>query len=251
MNDSLYFQLIKPDKSIEDFVVSFWCLKNVSDSKKDIVVLPDGSIDLIFTKSETEHFQPTLLGIGTLADYAQLTGNTKIFAISFKLLAAEYVFQNPIAQLLNHAENLSANFWDFNETDFSNLELFSKKASVKIQSLLPESIDERKLKLCSLIYESNGEISVKELAEKSYWSRQQINRYFNQQFGLSVKAYCNILRFRASFQHIKEGKLFPENNFADQSHFIKEVKKLSGVSPKELSKNSNERFIQFTTLNSK
>ncbi len=36
-----------------------------------------------------------------------------------------------------------------------------------------------------------------------------MNRYFNQEYGISLKTYCNILRFRASFRHIKEGKLYP------------------------------------------
>src|SRR6187551_2773962 len=103
-------------------------------------------------------------------------------------------------------------------------------------------------KLFDLIYSSNGSLPVKELSDKVFWSSRQINRYFNEQFGISLKAYCNILRFRASFSHIKDGKLFPHENFADQSHFIKEVKKLSGVSPKELKRNQNDRFIQFSTL---
>ena len=101
------------------------------------------------------------------------------------------------------------------------------------------------------IYSSNGEITVKELSEKVFWSSRQINRYFNQQFGLSLKTYCNILRFRSSFEHIKQGKLFPQQNFADQSHFIKEIKRLAGVLPKELRKNENDRFIQFSTLDPK
>ncbi|MCH5686581.1 AraC family transcriptional regulator [Niabella sp. W65] len=98
------------------------------------------------------------------------------------------------------------------------------------------------------MYSTKGDISVKALSEKVYWSSRQINRYFNDRFGLSVKNYCSILRFRASFEHIKEGKLFPQQNFADQSHFIREVKKRSGVSPKELKRNQNGRFIQFSAL---
>jgi AraC-like DNA-binding protein len=100
--------------------------------------------------------------------------------------------------------------------------------------LIKEKIDARKQKLFELIYDSAGSMTVKELSEKVYWTSRQINRYFNQQFGISLKAYCNILRFRASFGHIKEGRLFPEQNFSDQAHFIKEVRKLSGVAPREL-----------------
>jgi AraC-like DNA-binding protein len=89
---------------------------------------------------------------------------------------------------------------------------------------------------------------VKELSQKAYWSARQIGRYFNNYFGINLKAYCNILRFRASFTQIKEGKFFPEGDFADQPHFIKEVKKHSGVTPKVLNKNKNDRYIQFSLL---
>ena len=91
-------------------------------------------------------------------------------------------------------------------------------------------------------------MTVKELSEKVYWSSRQINRYFNQQFGISLKAYCNILRFGSSFKHISEGKLFPEQNFTDQNHFIKEIKRYAGVTPKELSKNKDGRFINIAAI---
>jgi AraC-like DNA-binding protein len=89
---------------------------------------------------------------------------------------------------------------------------------------------------------------VKELADKVFWSSRQINRYFNEQFGISLKAYCNILRFKNSLHHIKDGQLFPDLDFADQAHFIKEVKRFSGVVPKELFKNRNDRFILLSAL---
>jgi AraC-like DNA-binding protein len=91
-------------------------------------------------------------------------------------------------------------------------------------------------------------MTVKELSGKVYWSSRQINRYFNQRFGVSLKTYCNILRFGASFKHISEGKLFPEQNFTDQNHFIKEIRKYAGVTPKELSKNENGQFVNITAI---
>ena len=84
-----------------------------------------------------------------------------------------------------------------------------------------------------------------------FWSSRQINRYFNRIFGISLKAYCNIFRFKSSLNDIKNGELFPTLNFADQTHFIKEVKKMSGVTPKELSKNENDRFILLSSMSKK
>lgn len=248
MDNNLYFALVKPGKPIEDFVESFWVLRNTSGNDKEIVVLPDGRIDLTLFRSATEGFQVVRSGIETYPQRATLRAGTVMFAVSFKLLAVEYIFRHTIAHLLDYAEHLPAGFWDFDEADLQDFELFCRKASAKIEALLPPNIDPRKQKLFQLLYMSKGETSVKELSESAYWSSRQINRYFKGQFGLSLKTYCKILRFRASFQHIKDGKLFPQQSFADQSHFIKEVKKLSGVSPKELKRNQNGRFIQFSAL---
>ncbi|MEO5943599.1 MAG: AraC family transcriptional regulator [Ferruginibacter sp.] len=248
MNNDLHFILTKPHSSLSHFVESFWCLQNESGSDKEIIILPDERIDLTFSQSATEPFRIVRSGLETRAQPVILKAHTIIFSVSFKLLAAEYIFHSSISNLLNYAEHLPDGLWDFDKNDLQDFDLFCKKASQKLQSILPKNIDPRKQQLFELIYESNGELSVKELSEKVFWSSRQINRYFNQQFGVSLKEYCNILRFRSSFQHIKNGQLFPQQKFADQSHFIKEVKKLSGVSPKELKRNKNDRFIQFSTL---
>ncbi|HUH18619.1 AraC family transcriptional regulator [Albibacterium sp.] len=251
MDNDFEYKFIKPDKSLADFVESFWSLQNHSDESKDIVILPDGRIDLFFSQSATVPFHITLSGLETHPDQATLSAKTTMFVISFKLLATEYILQNTVSNLLDNAKYLPDDFWGFNADDLQDFEHFCEKASLKIHSLLGKEIDTRKQKLFNFIYSSNGALTVSELSERVFWSSRQINRYFKDQFGIPLKTYCSILRFRASFQHIKEGKLFPQQNFTDQSHFIKEVKKLAGVSPKVLKRNQNDRFIQLSTLNSK
>lgn len=251
MQNDFTYKIIEPDKSLADFVESFWFLKHQSDDNAEKVVVPDGKIDLVLSKPETKPFHITLIGLETKPKLNPSYPNSISCAISFKPLATEYILRYSIADILDSKKILPNDFWNFYADDLNDFEAFCEKASQKIQSLLPKDIDNRKQKLFELIYATNGAISVKELSEKVFWSRQQINRYFNQQFGLSLKAYCNIIRFRASFQHIKEGKLFPQQNFTDQSHFIKEVKKLSSALPKELKQNQNERFIQFSVLDPK
>ncbi len=248
MSNALDFKLVRPDKSLARFIESFWSLRNLTDRDKEIVVLPDGRIDLTFFRSGTGPFRIIRSGIETAPQQAILKAKTVMFAISFRLIAVECIFREPIAHLRDYAEHLPPYYWNFGADDLKGFEHFCKKASILIKSLPPAGIDHKKQKLFDLIYATNGALTVSEYTEKVSWSSRQINRYFNQQFGLSLKAYCSILRFRASFGHIKEGKLFPQQNFADQSHFIKEVRKLSGVSPKELKRNRDDRFIQFSAL---
>lgn len=249
MDKDLHYKIIKPNKAISDFVDSFWFLHNQSDSSKETTGLPDGRIDLFLVQSPAEPFHIVLLGLGTEQhEQASIPSHSLMFSISFKLLAVEYIFRDTVSDIVNHGKLMPEDLWGFKEDDLKNFDLFVEKATQKIQSLLPKEIDERKRKLFELIYATKGAITVKELSEKVFWSSRQINRYFNHQFGISLKAYCNVLRFRASLEHIALGKLFPEENFSDQNHFIKEIKKFSGVVPKELFKNKNDRFILLSTL---
>ncbi|WP_433830076.1 helix-turn-helix domain-containing protein [Flavobacterium anhuiense] len=251
MINDLEYKSIKAGQILSDFVDSFWCMENKSRETLETIGLPDGRIDLSLIKTTETPFQIRLLGLGTQQyEKGKIPANSLTFVISFKLPAVEYVFRDSIASILNSGELLPNDFWDFNENDLQDFELFCQKASSKIESLAVKKIDTRKQKLFRLIYESNGDKTVKELSEQSNWSSRQINRYFNQRFGLSLKTYCSILRFRASLEHIAKGKLFPEENFSDQTHFIKDIKKISGSLPKTLFQNKNDRFILLSALSS-
>lgn len=241
-------KLIQPNSLLTGLVDTFWMLHNPSDAAKEVVVLPDGNIDLIFSQADNESFFIILLGLTTQPDKVIIAARSITFAISFKLLISEYLFSEIIPHILDSGMYMPAGMWDLNAGDLNDFSAFVDKVSIRILELTKGAIDNRKKELFDRVYASAGSVTVKELSEKVFWSSRQMNRYFTKQFGVTLKTYCNILRFRASFQHIKEGKLFPEQDFFDQPHFIREVKKLAGVSPKELKRNQNDRFIQFYSL---
>ncbi|KAA2222625.1 helix-turn-helix domain-containing protein [Chryseobacterium sediminis] len=251
MDQDFYYNFIEPDKDIADFVENLGTFQNLSNEAKEVVIIPDGRVDLFFSQSATEPFHVTLLGLETYPEQRYIAPHMIAFVVSFKPIAVEYILKTSIADLLNIGKELSSEFWDFKADDLQNFDICCLKATQTIKDLLPQKADERKRRLFDLIYTSKGEMSVQELSEKTGWSSRQINRYFTKQFGLSLKAYSTILRFRASLEHIAQGRLFPELNYTDQNHFIKEVKKFSGVAPKELSKNKNDRFVLLSVLKGK
>ncbi|WP_108929843.1 helix-turn-helix domain-containing protein [Leptospira johnsonii] len=242
------FSINKPIPILEPFVDSIWMLKN--DSKKDheVVVLPDGRLDIIFSISLTQPFRAMQMGLATLPEKNVIPAGGIMFAVSFKLLAIEYLLDFEVGFLLNSERQLPSNFWGISENDLSDFEGFSQKISELLVSRIDSNFDDRKQRLFQLIYDSNGTMPVKLMADKVFWSSRQINRYFKQKFGLSLKEYCKVIRFKSSLSHIKLGKLFPELDFSDQSHFIREIKKYSGTNPKELFRNRNDRFILLTAL---
>ncbi|MFT3796785.1 helix-turn-helix domain-containing protein [Flavobacterium sp.] len=241
MSQALQYKLVKPDAPLSDFVYCFSSLENLSGFS-DGVIIPNGKIDLLFCKTTTNSFQIMLMGLETKPKPMPKGFIDTFFAISFNPLALESILHQSTAELVNSGKELPNDFLGFEASDLNDFDAFCEKATKILESILSWEIDGRKRQLFAHIFATDGEIGIKELSQKICWSERQINRYFNQQLGISLKTYCGILRFQASLAHIKYGQLFPQLNFTDQSHFIKEIKKLSGVSPKELFKNQNDRF---------
>ena len=244
----LRIQSALPEASVSHFVHSFWMVENTSENDFSSTVLPTGMVDLIVVKSNTGDFQLLLQGIDPLPSQAIIKAGTTMFSIGMKLLAVEYLLGTSIKDWVNEGKVISNAFWQFETKNLENLDAFCRKSTERINSVSIDNIDNRKKKLFELFYASEGSMTVAELSENAGWSSRQINRYFNQRFGISLKTYCNVLRSGESFKNISEGKLFPEQHFTDQNHFIKEIRKHTGATPKELKKNKDERFINMEAI---
>lgn len=76
-------------------------------------------------------------------------------------------------------------------------------------------------------------------------SLRQVERLYNKYIGLSASAYCALNRFHFSLNQLlrtdysKLSDLAYDNNFFDQTHFIKEFKRFAGNTPGRFVKNGN------------
>jgi AraC-like DNA-binding protein len=247
MNNGITFKKELPPEKLSGVIKFFWHLQNNSNKEQIEIILPDGYFDLLFARYP-EGFRFYLIGLSTKPEKYIVPANAMVFAVSFKLPAVEYLFEESISPLLNDKKELSNDFWELSKPCFDSFQTFTSVLSEIIHKKMDVNIDERKEKLFNIIYSNNGSIKIGEVADLVYWSRRQINRYFQQWFGLSMKEYCQIIRYRSTFDQLKKGKLYPQVKYADQSHFIKEVRKYSLVTPKQLYRNKNDRFIQLSTL---
>ena len=246
MSDGLEYQLTPPPAALAALVESFWTLKNTTATDKPIILLPDGRIDVLFALSCTEPFHATLMGLGTAADTTVFAADTLLCGVSLRLPAAEYLLRTRVADIVDGVRQLPAGFWGIGPEDLTDFGRFCARLGPALQLLGGPVPDPRKRRLFEHLYAADGALPVRELARQAGWSSRQINRYFQAYFGVSLKRYCAILRFRAAFPQLKAGRLFPEQAFADQAHFIREVRRFAGVRPKDLARNEDDRFIQFS-----
>jgi len=96
------------------------------------------------------------------------------------------------------------------------------------------------------IIASKGSITVKELEKKTGYSSRWLNMKFKDNLGVSPKNLSSIIRFSQYYQsliHGSEESLF-KNDFYhfyyDQSHFIKDFKRFTGLPPVKLEKQIND-----------
>ncbi len=241
------YREIAVDGFLHHFVQCFWEYEN---GKQPIVhtILPDGYFDLIMTFEERKLMSVQLTGSWTKPIDVSIPKHSKMFAIRFKLLATEYLFQQEIKSILDTTKQLPGKFWNLERYESNQFEVFVADTIQHLKESIRhlKEIDQRKLKLFELIYEGKLN-SVAALSQEVHWSSRQMNRYFNNQFGFPLKEFLKIVRCRSSYKDIAEGVLFPQKSYFDQAHFIKEVKKYTGTTPKELHKNTNDRFIQLSS----
>ncbi|HRQ29523.1 MAG TPA: helix-turn-helix domain-containing protein [Saprospiraceae bacterium] len=231
---------------IGNFVQCFWEYTN-ADQVTEHTILPDGYFDLIAVFQNNQLQFIKLTGTWTAPVNIIIPENTRIFAIRFKLLATEYLFRQEIKSIRDTARALPADFWQIQTYQSHEFDRFVADVSFHLDHCLKHlrEIDNRKLELFALIYEQRVD-SVAEIADRVFWSSRQINRYFNAQFGFPLKLFLKIVRCQTTYKDISNGSLYPANNYYDQAHFIKDVKKITGSTPKELFKNKNDRFLQLS-----
>lgn len=240
------YREIEPNGFLSGFVKCFWYYET-KDKEVFHTILPDGYFDLIAEFENEILTTVKLTGIWTKPKHIQIYKNTTFFAIRFKLPAIEYLFHKELKSILDTTADLPFSFWNIHKYQYDEFENFVSGIISHLETSLKHvhRIDGRKLKLFEIIYQQKTK-TVAEISDEIIWSSRQINRYFQSKYGISLKEFLNIVRCNAAYSEISNGNLNPNSDYFDQAHFIKEIKRHTGVTPKELNKNKNDRFLQLS-----
>lgn len=242
------YREIESNGFLNNFVKCFWYYET-TDAEVQHTILPDGYFDLIAEFENEILTTVKLTGIWTKPKDIQIPKNTKFFAIRFKLIAIEYIFQKEIKSILDEIINLPFSFWNIDKYKSDEFERFATEITSNLDTSIKhlKQIDDRKLKLFDFVYEQKTK-TVAEISSKVFWSSRQINRYFQTQFGITLKEFLKIVRCNATYEEISNGNLNPNSDYFDQAHFIKEIRKYTGATPKILNQNKNDRFLQLSKM---
>ena len=88
------------------------------------------------------------------------------------------------------------------------------------------------------IISSQGSLRSADLAEYTVLSRRQFSRRFIERVGIAPKSFVQIVKFRHVIELADSATtltdLAYEGEYFDQSHFIKDFRKRSGISPRDI-----------------
>ncbi|MGH7760920.1 MAG: helix-turn-helix domain-containing protein [Candidatus Dormibacteraceae bacterium] len=86
---------------------------------------------------------------------------------------------------------------------------------------------------------SRGRVSIRSIADEVGWSGKHLIAMFKEQIGLRPKTISRILRFQSAVQRLERSRsvdwadVAVASGYCDQSHLIREFRKLTGSSPAE------------------
>ena len=186
--------------------------------------------------------------------------------IVFNPLGINHFIHKPLSEIL--FEEISPEIIYFNDSmtgvcvGVFEKKDFDKKARLLeeyFETILVQFKEPIVLKAVQLILDAEDTIQVDQLSDEVGVSRKTLLRLFNKHLNCSVKTYIDIVRFRKALDTYQQSNEKPllttlaqDVGYYDQSDFIKNFRKISGLSPKLLFKNiqkigSENTFWSFPT----
>lgn len=243
---SVVYEEAEPQELFQDYIFCYWRLYTPQPLVTPFTyrVVSDGCIDILFEQGTPKSIFITGFSTGYL-EY-ELGKSFDYLGIRFLPAGFPTLFDYAAHTLTNKFQSLAKAIPELNESIVQSIhegmDLFQASSFFDhlIQEQLenrkqPPEIDPRVLSAMEAILESGGRIPLSQLDVGV--SERQLRRLFEFYFGQSPKTFARIIRFqnilgaKPSIESLKNNKIFYDEGYYDQAHFVKEFKAFYGVTP--------------------
>ena len=249
-------KLIQPSIPLRQYIHYYYVVE--TDHPDDFFptqrVYPHGNIILVFhyrnpslirKPGEESYTEPKTVICGQQTCYYDLglAGNTGMIFVVFAPFASGMFFNIPMHEIIDkniRFEDVIGKEADILEDKIQNAVNISERIKI-IDDFLMKSLSKNYTypgqiqAAFGLIKKSDGLTTVESLGEVACLGKKQFERKFASFVGMYPKSYLRIVRFQnlltRKYQNDKLISVALENGFYDQSHFIREFKAFTGVTP--------------------
>jgi hypothetical protein len=245
LGETISYTEFLPHQGIQGFIYCYWQLKTnqILPEMFNYRVVADGCIDIFFeldnpAESYVMGFcrQYTEFPLGHSFNYIGIrffpSFFPQLFDLSSECLRDKFeCLDNVVPQVSNFIRNNIC-------AEQSQYEIVQKlnQYFLKLISNKVFAFDNRFYRAFALILDKAGDLDIEKDLDTGVSSRQ-LRRLFQFYIGDTPKVFSNIVRFqnilnsRLTNQNFKENKAFLDCGYYDQAHFIKDFKRLSGITP--------------------
>ncbi|WP_064196252.1 MULTISPECIES: response regulator transcription factor [Emticicia] len=245
------FDIYIPSERLKPYIKQLVVSENANESMYK--VFPSTSLvigfqyrgHLINIINNSEHTLATA-GITGLTDSYKIFKNSAgvgTVLVYFTEVGLAYFSSLPVNELFNQSVSLE-NLFDKYKIQETEEKLASANSDQQRINLVEhfllsqlKEIENDKLIVAAvrMIYESNGNIRIRELNDKLCISQSPFEKRFRKLVGTTPKKFATIVRFNNILSKIDQTKSLTEicyeYNYFDQAHFIKDFKKFTGDTP--------------------
>ena len=207
----------------------------------NLLAVPDGCVDIVFDCDAT---RPTARICGTplAAQAVELHQNHHYFGVRFSPGVIPG-FINVLAEELTERELDLLEVSGFAQRIFENIvqaPLLGDQMRLFNDYLAPRLMGRTSALTAMVIQQAlrhRGDIRIQQLEDLSGYTSRTLHRQFSQDTGMSPKTFCRIIRCQAALetlntQHdVSFSELALDLGFSDQSHFLRDFKKLVSTTP--------------------
>jgi AraC-like DNA-binding protein len=211
-----------------------------------------------FTFQKLKNKKPNLGIIGgfTKPLFGEMVGRIKALSIVFKPAGISFFCDKSFDEIVPNGFNYFP-YWNGKLGELEELlycndtSEITKRLDAILLSFYRPFKNEILFETLSLLHSNYADYTVSKLEHILNINRKTLLRQFKKHIGVSITDYRRILRFRdvinlhsATDENLT--RLAYETCFSDQSHFIKDVRKLTGDNPKKLFKEAG--FVKGTPV---
>ncbi|WP_152443633.1 helix-turn-helix domain-containing protein [Bacillus sp. THAF10] len=258
--------MIKPTAALSPWVECYWQVQFESGlNVKEETILPNGKVEMIFAlqgnyqvvNRKTKHVKEAWLsGLQLEPLHIEYSGTSNLVGIRFKPYGLFPFLTIPICETANFVEPCSDIFGSVYQQLYDVLLQLNHESYIgqSIDHFLLNLINEMKTKQYKLMKEISSQLqknsnqAISDLALNLGYTERHLTRLCRDQFGVSPKMIARIFRFERALSNLFGCPDAPNVNraielgFYDQSHFLKEFKRFSGMTPevyKQKAKNAS------------
>lgn len=264
----LEFQHIEPCSSLKRYIEKMWLFKSNGRMPADDMklVVPNGNLKLTISYqngivaevngkafSSKEH-DITLTGLVDVPVFLDTDKDiaTETIGIEFNPKGVYHFFHFNLHEIKNQIyslEDLLGKTGKQLAEQIANAVSVQEKLFVVQKFLvcqLMQTDDDLIFEYCiDKIQSAKGKITVKELEKKTGYSSRWLHMKFMEKIGASPKSLASVIRFKQYYEAFINGheNSFFKNDFYelyyDQSHFIKDFKRFTGLPPTKFEQHAN------------